>query len=102
MVTITNPTTRKPGVVNRETEDDPAAVLAPEQAGTIGQHDELPHVIVELAPALDPQHEESRVSRMARGILSFYDSLSGPAMSERDRMNREMAEARSGSRLYPF
>ena len=40
--------------------------------------------------------KEAILARIARGFLAFYDRLSGPGMTERDRVYRDISEAMSG------
>jgi hypothetical protein len=39
-------------------------------------------------------HPEGLLNRIAKDIVAVYDWLSGPPMSEQERMNRTLAEAR--------
>ena len=39
--------------------------------------------------------KEALPARIARGFLAFYDWLSGPEMTDRDRVYRDIAKARS-------
>ncbi len=39
-----------------------------------------------------PLHRDGLLARMAKGVLDFYLSLSGPPMSERDRTRRDIAK----------
>jgi hypothetical protein len=39
-------------------------------------------------------HPEGLLNRIARDVVAVYDWLSGPPMSEQDRVNRALAEAR--------
>jgi hypothetical protein len=40
-------------------------------------------------------HSEGLLNRIARDIVAVYDWLSGPPMSEQERINRALAETRS-------
>ncbi|MCH8878242.1 MAG: hypothetical protein IIA89_15745, partial [Chloroflexi bacterium] len=42
-----------------------------------------------------PPSKEAILARIARGFLAFYDWLSGPGMTDRDRVYRDIAKARS-------
>ena len=44
-------------------------------------------------------HHAGLITRLAHDIVVAYDWLSGPAMSERDRMKRDLAEARHDRHL---
>jgi hypothetical protein len=39
-------------------------------------------------------HPEGLLNRIAKDIVAVYDWLSGPPMSEQERMNRTLAETR--------
>jgi hypothetical protein len=39
-------------------------------------------------------HPEGLLNRIAKDIVAVYDWLSGPPMSEQDRVNRALAETR--------
>ncbi len=47
------------------------------------------------AEVLAAPSKETLPARIARGFLAFYDWLTGPGMTDRDRMYRDIAEARS-------
>ena len=51
-----------------------------------------------------PLRRDSLLVRMAKGVLDFYFSLSGPSMSDRDRTRRDIAkgefEWKHGNCLY--
>ncbi len=40
-------------------------------------------------------HQEGLLNRIAKDIVAVYDWLSGPPMSEQDRINRTIAETRT-------
>ena len=45
------------------------------------------------------RHQAGLLTRLAHDIVVAYDWLSGPPMSERDRMNRDLAESRHDKHL---
>lgn len=47
-----------------------------------------------LHPKSPDNHPEGLLNRVARDLVAVYDWLSGPPMSEQERMNRTLAEAR--------
>ncbi len=78
-----------------ELEESRSALLIPEEA-TNAQVQE-----VRLAAKEDPAEvwaaprKEALPARIARGFLAFYDRLSGPPMTDRDRVKEDIAKARS-------
>ncbi len=53
----------------------------------------------EMTGSFAPAKEEHLLVKMLRSVAAFYDSLSGPAMTKRDRVIRDIAEAHPGSEL---
>ncbi len=53
----------------------------------------------EMTGSFAPAKEDSLLVKMLRSVAGFYDSLSGPGMTERDRIRRDIAEAHPGSEL---
>ena len=43
----------------------------------------------------DDHHSDRVLARIAREVVSFYDWLSGPPMTEQARQNRDLAEAQN-------
>ena len=54
---------------------------------------QIPNIIKELTGKPKPVEKESFPQKLAGSVLAFYDWLSGPPMSERDRIQRDIAEA---------
>ena len=52
----------------------------------------------EMTGAFAPVKEENLLVKMLRSAVAFYDSLSGPAMTQRERNRREIAEVLPVSR----
>ena len=102
MVTLTHPSPHKPGTGHRE-DTATVATIAKEIETALPAADVSMAVEEMLADAL-PLHRNSLPARMALGFLAFYDWLSGPPMTKRDRLYRDIAEATSGrdlgSRIY--
>ena len=94
MVTLTHPSQRKPGKADRE-DTATVATIAKEIETALPAADVSIAVEEMLADAL-PSHRKSLPVRMARGLLAFYDWLSGPPVTKRDRLYRDIAEANSG------
>ena len=53
----------------------------------------------EMTGAFAPVKEDNLLVNMLRGVAAFYDSLSGPAMTKRDRVLRDIAETNPGLEL---
>ena len=47
----------------------------------------------EMTGKFTPVHEDNLLVKMLRSVAAFYDSLSGPAMTQRERTRRDIAEA---------
>ncbi|MCH2519663.1 MAG: hypothetical protein MK210_15930 [Dehalococcoidia bacterium] len=47
----------------------------------------------EMIGKFTPVHEDNLLVKMLRSVVGFYDSLSGPAMTQRERNRRDIAEA---------
>ena len=54
---------------------------------------QIPNTIEELIGKPEPVEKESLAHKLAGSVLAFYDWLSGPPMSERDRVRRDISEA---------
>ncbi len=46
----------------------------------------------EMTGKFTPAKEDNLMVKMLRSVAGFYDSLSGPAMTQRERTRREIAE----------
>lgn len=46
-------------------------------------------------------HHESALSRIAKGLVAAYDWVSGPAMSEQQRIHHELAVTEGERRIGP-
>ncbi len=53
----------------------------------------------EMTGKFTPVKEDNLMVKMLRSVAGFYDYLSGPAMTQRERTRREIAEANPGSEL---
>ena len=69
------------------------AVVEPEAYKAVETAHQIPNTIEELIGKPEPAEKESLLHKMAGSVLAFYDWLSGPPMSERDRIRRNIAEA---------
>ena len=83
MVTLTTANRRNPEapVIDPESGVMSAAVVA----------DML--IAEEMTGKFTPVHEDNLLVKMLRSAVGFYDSLSGPAMTQRERTRRDIAEA---------
>ncbi len=83
MVTLTTANRRNPEapVIDPESGVMSAAVVA----------DML--IAEEMTGKFTPVHEDNLLVKMLRSVVGFYDSLSGPAMTQRERTRRDIAEA---------
>ena len=99
MVTLTHPSPHKPGTGHRE-ETATVATITKETVTVLPAADVSMAVEEMLAEAL-PLHRNSLPVRIASGILAFYDWLTGPPMTKRDRLYRDIAEAGTGRYLGP-
>ncbi len=78
-----------------EIEESRSALLIPTEVTTAQVQEER------LAATEDPievwvaPRKEALPARIARGFLAFYDWLSGPPMTHRDRVKEDIAKARS-------
>ena len=97
MVTLTHPSQRKPGKADRE-DTATVATIAKEIETALPAADVSMAVEEMLADAL-PLHRNSLPVRIALGFLAFHDWLSGPPMTKRDRLYRDIAEAGTGRDL---
>ncbi len=79
----------------RELEESRSALIIPAEVTSAQLQEER------LTATEDPTEvwflpgKEALPARIARGFLAFYDWLSGPGMTDRDRVYRDIAEARS-------
>ena len=97
MVTLTHPSPHKPGTGHRE-ETATVATITNETVTVLPAADVSMAVEEMLADVL-PLHRNSLPVRIALGFLAFHDWLSGPPMTKRDRLHRDIAEAGSGRYL---
>ena len=54
---------------------------------------QIPNIIEDLIGKPKPVEKESLPQKLAGAFLAFYDWLSGPPMTKRDRIRRDIAEA---------
>ena len=93
MVTIT-PSPRQTEAVYEDIGETRTGLLTVKEVIPEHAEEESPTTIVGLAEAQVATPQGSVLVSIARRIVAFYVSLSGPPMTERDRTNRDIAEAR--------
>jgi hypothetical protein len=87
MVTLTTRRNSEAPVIDPE-----APVLSPAILKDILIAEELPGTFT-------PGHKENVLVLMLKSAIAFYDWLSGPPMTKRDRMYRDIAEHISGMEM---
>ncbi len=104
MVTAARPTHHAPTNVVRGPESAPAAEVVPApylgiNGEAIDWDKELAHLVQTPAVEQPATVKRSPVSIVAHALESFWNSLSGPAMSQRERIQQEIAEDRDTKSL---
>ena len=89
MVTLTTPTRRNPESRVMDPEAAEVAVISPAEIA------EMP-IAEETAGVFAPVHGDNLLVTMLRSALAFYDWMSGPPMTKRERIRRAIAEATPG------
>ncbi len=84
-----------------EVEESRSALLIPEEVATAHVQEERLTATEGPAEVWAAPRNEAFPARIARGFLAFYDWLSGPGMTKRDRLYRDMAEANPERYLGP-
>ena len=79
----------------RELEESRSALLIPAEVTTDQEHGERFTPTEEMTAVWVPRREEGLLARIVRGFLAFYDWLSGPGMTDRERIREDIAKARS-------
>ena len=78
-----------------ELEERRSDLLIPEVVTSVQVQEERLTGTEDPAEVLAAPRKEALPARIARGFLSFYDWLSGPPMTHRDRVKEDIAKARS-------
>ncbi len=106
MVT-TSPYHTESSTAYRELEESRSALLIPEEVPSAQAQEERLAVIEELPEVWAPTRKEAFLSRIARRMVAFpasaflyFDWLAEPPMTERERIDRKIAKARS--ELYAY
>ncbi len=94
MVT-TSPYHTESSTAYRELEESRSALLIPAEVTSVQIQEERLTAIEDPTQVRVVPRKEALPARIARGFLAFYDWLSGPEMTDRDRVYRDIAKARS-------
>ncbi len=78
-----------------EIEESRSALLIPAEVTTAQVQEERFTATEDPADVWAVPRKEALPARIARGFLAFYDWLSGPPMTHRDRVKEDIAMARS-------
>ena len=78
-----------------EIEESRSALLIPAEVTTTHVQEERIAATEDPTEVWAVPRKEALPARIARGFLAFYDWLSGPEMTDRDRVYRDIAKARS-------
>ena len=79
----------------RELEESRSALIIPAEVTKAQVQEERFTATEDPAEVSVPRREEGLLARTVRGFLAFYDWLSGPGMTGRDRVKEDIAKARS-------
>jgi len=79
----------------RELEESRSALLIPAEVTSAQVQEERFTATEDPTGVWVPPRKEALPARIARGFLAFYDWLSGPGMTDRDRVKEDIAKARS-------
>ena len=79
----------------RELEESRSALLIPTEVTNVQVQEERFTATENPAEVWVPRREEGLLARIVRGFLAIYDWLSGPGMTDRERVNEDLANARS-------
>ena len=78
-----------------EIEESQSVLLIPAEVTTAQVQEEHFTASEDPAEVWAIPRKEALPARIARGFLAFYDRLSGPPMTHRDRVKEDIAKARS-------
>ena len=79
----------------RELEESRSAPLIPEEVTSVQIQEERLNATEDPVEVWAAPRKEALRARIARGFLAFYDWLSGPGMTDRDRLYSDIAKAQS-------
>ena len=78
-----------------ELEESRSALIIPAEVTNVQVQEERFTATEDPAEVWVPRREEGLLARIVRGFLAFYDWLSGPGMTDRERIREDIAKARS-------
>ena len=78
-----------------ELEESRSTQLIPEEVTNVQVQEERVTATEDPAEVWVPRREEGLLARIVRGFLAFDDWLSGPGMTDRERIREDIAKARS-------
>ncbi len=78
-----------------EIEENRSDLLIPEEVANAQVQEERLAATEDPAEVWAVPGKEALPARIARGFLAFYDWLSGPGMTDRERVKEDIAKARS-------
>ncbi len=96
IMATTSPYHTRSSTAYPELEESRSDLLIPEEVTSVHVQEERIAAIEDPTQVRVVPRKEALPARIARGFLAFYDWLSGPGMTRRDRVYRDIAEARSG------
>ena len=91
----TSPSHTESSTAYPELEESRSAVLIREEVTSAQVQEERVAATEDPAEYWAVPRKEALPARIARGFLAFYDWLSGPPMTHRDRVKEDIAKARS-------
>ena len=92
---MTSPYHTESSTAYPELEDSRSALLIPEEVTSVQVQEERLTGTENPAEVWAAPRKDALPARIVRGFLAFYDWLSGPGMTDRDRVYRDIAMARS-------
>jgi len=95
IMVMTNPYHTASITAYSEIEESRSALFSPEEVTKAQLQEERITTIEDPAEVWAAPRKEALPARIARGFLAFDDWLSGPGMTHRDRVNEDLAKARS-------
>ncbi len=92
---MTSPYHTESSTAYPELEESRSTQLIPEEVTSVQVQEERPTATEDPAEVLAALSKQTLPARIARGFLAFYDWLSEPGMTDRERVYRDIAQARS-------
>lgn len=92
---LTSPYRTESSTAYPELEDCGSALLIPDEVTSVQVQEDRFTATEDATEVGVLPRKVALPARIARGFLAFYDWLSGPEMTDRDRVYRDIAKARS-------